>query len=875
MWSPFRKKKDPVIFGKYEYREEFVEELDKMIVPDEEVSKGEAELAVITDEEPIISGPVEFVPIEDRWSLKFRSVIRGLLSALVVMMPVFFLTFTAPADILGIHKQLLAYLLTFVSLILWLVIIIRQGGVVIKRSHFEMGILTIFIAWLLAAAFGLQPVQSFLASDGFITLSSFVLFYFLFLNFFERRDIPRMINYFLLGVFVAMLTGLLQFIGLPIFKWLPVISASGGNSQFNTIGTPNSLGVLAVLTIVLAASRYFNSLKITFNDVGQINTDDPEWLKVTWRIVSLGAVITAIPVLLILNWWVFYFLVVLGMAVIILLPGITSKVAGTRIVIKAMNLIGPLLILTFSILMIFSSRYVSFGFITQDKVVTEVNLSQQNSIEVIKKIINQRPVFGFGLQNFKIAFDAFKPAALNKTIFWNTHFEKAGSELLELVADGGLVLLAAFLVLLFYVFRNILRNKNISYYSWLILPGLVVITGAAFFYHFNIVLYFVFWLLISLAALVSDRGDDLKVGIDSTSLVSVGYSLVFVLVLAAGIVAGYLLTQRYRADLYLAKASQFDVSKSDGLDQAITLLTSAVNTSNSDGSYLSSLGQLLSSRLSFEVNKGGNDAKVAAKLENLTKSVIGVANRLTKDFPNNSSSWLNAGKMYQNLTGLVSGSDDAAAAAYSEYVKRTPNDPDGYVKLASIYLNRAERNRLALIEAKDKKLNVRNEKDVANLILDGYNKAEGNLKEAVSLRDDLADAIYNLGVIYERENRLKEAIKQLELSNARDFSNPGLAFELGLLYYRDNQKDKAFNEMLRAVTLFKDYSNARWYLALMLEEQGKIDLAIAQLQEILKLDVNKGNPTVLQKIASLQAGQREIPPARVTSKQPLESKRVQ
>ena len=149
------------------------------------------------------------------------------------------------------------------------------------------------------------------------------------------------------------------------------------------------------------------------------------------------------------------------------------------------------------------------------------------------------------------------------------------------------------------------------------------------------------------------------------------------------------------------------------------------------------------------------------------------------------------------------------------------------------------------------------------------------LKKAIELKGDLATALYNLGTVYERESKIKEAVKQLELTKLLNQSNPGLAFELGLLYYRDNQKDKALPEMARAVNLFKDYSNARWYLALMLEERGEIDMAIVQLQEILKLDANKGNSVILEKMAALEKGKREFPPGKITSKKPLESQNEQ
>ena len=158
---------------------------------------------------------------------------------------------------------------------------------------------------------------------------------------------------------------------------------------------------------------------------------------------------------------------------------------------------------------------------------------------------------------------------------------------------------------------------------------------------------------------------------------------------------------------------------------------------------------------------------------------------------------------------------------------------------------------------------------VTKLIAADYKAAEENLKQAVGLKRDLGTALYELGVVYERQNRLKDAIKQLESAAATDFRNAGLAFELGLLYYRDNQKPKAFNEMSRAVAIFPNYANARWYMALMLEEVGRLDDAGTQLREILKTEENKNNQTVLDKLAALEAGKREIPPATVTSKQPL------
>jgi len=164
---------------------------------------------------------------------------------------------------------------------------------------------------------------------------------------------------------------------------------------------------------------------------------------------------------------------------------------------------------------------------------------------------------------------------------------------------------------------------------------------------------------------------------------------------------------------------------------------------------------------------------------------------------------------------------------------------------------------------------VSNEKETIDLISKEYAAAGENFKKALELKSNYTAATYYLGIVYERQNKIKEAIKQIETTVVTNPQNPSLAFELGLLYYRDGQKTKAINEIARAVSLFKDYSNARWYLALMLEERGMLDEAIAQLQEILKLEVNKDNKIVIDKITALEVGKREIPPVKVTNKVPL------
>ena len=116
---------------------------------------------------------------------------------------------------------------------------------------------------------------------------------------------------------------------------------------------------------------------------------------------------------------------------------------------------------------------------------------------------------------------------------------------------------------------------------------------------------------------------------------------------------------------------------------------------------------------------------------------------------------------------------------------------------------------------------------------------------------------------------MKDAVRQLEMTKNTDPLDPNVAFQLGLLYYRDNQKDKFLRELQRAVTIFPDFSNARWYLALFHEERGDLDSALDELYKIEEL--NPDNEILAGKIRDLERGRRTLPPQKVTGIRPLES----
>ena len=86
-------------------------------------------------------------------------------------------------------------------------------------------------------------------------------------------------------------------------------------------------------------------------------------------------------------------------------------------------------------------------------------------------------------------------------------------------------------------------------------------------------------------------------------------------------------------------------------------------------------------------------------------------------------------------------------------------------------------------------------------------------------------------------------------------SNPndvGVGYQLGLLYYFDDQINSAQREFERVLLLNSNYSNARYFLGLVYDKKGEKQQAIEQFRKVLEL--NPENVEVGKIIENLEAG---------------------
>ena len=510
---------------------------------------------------------------------------------------------------------------------------------------------------------------------------------------------------------------------------------------------------------------------------------------------------------------------------------------------------------------------VNFNFGTlKNNLPIEIAPSFNLSKDVIKSVLNERFIYGYGPENFQLAFDKYGASQLAGSNLSSVGFVDATAEILTLITHGGSVMLVAIifflwcLVKIFFRVRHYLKmdgGKEIIKGNVGVLASSVAAVVALFLYPFNLTLFLVLFVFLGLAVLSLHDDTRKDFNIENKIHLSLISSLGFIGGLILVLVGVYFTAIMYVGDVQYAKA----INAPDN-QRATSLFVEAINWNGNDDRYYRSASQATLNLLAQEVNKP-QDVDRDNRIQNYVTTSISLAKRATEIGPLGTVNWSNLGFVYQNLLSLVDGVDALSESAYLKAAELRPGDPNFQYRIGVLYLAKFDLIKQLVATRRA------NADTVASIAQDAIDKSENGFKKAIEVSPNFGLAIYNLGAVYDRKGEIAEAISQLEKIVPFNGNQPGLAFELGLLYYRAGRKNDAFNELQRAVVMLPDYANARWYLALILEERGDIELAIGQLEKILSVDVNKDNEVVSAKLNDLKAGKTAIPPAKVLDQKPI------
>ncbi len=741
---------------------------------------------------------------------------KGAIIAAVFLIPIFFLPWTA--NVLDFNKQALLIVLVFVSLFALLLKSLIKGSFSFNPTSFNIPVIILFLIMVFSTVFSMWRYGSFWgwpldATNGLLTLLCLVLFYFLVVNIFQKKEeIFFLLLSLVSGGFLAALFGELQIFSKFIFPL-----AFTKSSSFNTIGTVNSFGIFlaALLPIIIALIFVLKgNLKYVLGAMG----------------------VTVFFGIFLVNFWAVWIALLVGMAGVLVFAITRARQIDTR------WLILPMLVLVVSLL--FGLFRIPISGLPANNL--EVGPSARATLDISSQVLKERPLLGSGPGTFLYDFSQYKSLDLNQTLFWNIRFARGFSDIFEGLGTLGIlgvISILFFIGSLIYFGVKYLgpRAQTEIDFSWTLALGifgsfLAVVTGK-FLYPSSLAVDFLFWLFASVfIVLISQNIKTWK--LEPSSPVTIGLSFVFVLVLIFGIGLFYLEGQRYSDEVRYAFG--LTALNQGNTQKALDSISKAALPNSPQENYWRDLSQAYLIRINeILAQKDLTQDQKSQLVTTLVGNTINAAKIATDVNSNNVANWSNRGFVYRNLIGIVGGVDEWAVTSYETAEKLEPTNPFLPTELGRVYLVMADLLSQQTGKAQEMALDLQ--------------KARESFEKAISLKSDYAPAHFQIAMIDVREGKTREAIDKLEATKLvaapRD---TGLAFQLGLLYYNDSQFDKAKAEFENAVSWNENYSNARYFLGLVYDRQGQKTKAIEQFEKIVSL--NPDNQDVAKILANLKAG---------------------
>ena len=743
---------------------------------------------------------------------------------LALLLPVFFLPWTF--NILDFNKQALLAVLVFVSLFAWMINVLISGKIKFNLTGFYIP-LGIFVLIVLASTiFSLWNYGSFwgwplATNESFFTILCFALMAVLMINVLEKSNLIMSFYLFTISWFLVLIYGILQIFGKFIFRFDFAKTIS-----FNTVGTIFSVSILTAVIMPLIIFLLINS-------------------KRAWKIFFTVYLVVSAFFLLLINFSVAWWVLMLSSALIIIFGTMKKDSFDTR------WLTLPMFFLAISLLFSLFKFQVS----GLPNVAPEVYLNQKTSFEIIKGALKENPVLGSGPGTFVYDFSKFRNPALNLSNFWEIRFENGNSKVSNILATTGVLGGLSFLLMIaFFVFygikflfkkekvkgasaENILLQDGLSIGLF---SGIIAIVFGYFFYSSNLTLDFVLFFFAA-GFIALNFGERREIVLKPSSFATLGTTFSFTLAFILGLGLFILEGQRYFAEAsYMSGVRKMQAQK---LDATIKNMEKAVVlNSRSEGIdlYLRQLSQVYLRKIGEVTSSGASQEEISKNVQILITSAINSAKMATDLNPKNVANWENLGVIYQNMIGVISDPDDWVIKTYDEAIKLDPSNPYLVLQKGAALLRKAE-------------LVVKEKADEKNKILIN---AQNQFEKSISLKSDYFLPHLYMSVLYQMKDKKTEAIREMEEASRLSGGNTGVIFQLGLLYYRDQDYNNAEKAFVVATTVDPNFANALYFLGLTYEEKGQRTKALEKFRKVLEL--NHSNEEIKKIVSNLESGKRAL-----------------
>ena len=776
------------------------------------------------------------------WMAKF---LDGLATTSLFMIffgfPLFFLSLTLQGIVF--EKQIYFYFWLLLGLVGWVSKAIVTGELRIRHTSLDIPLVLFWAIVGISCFFSVDKWHSVWGffgdpSRGFLSVTALVCAYFFIVSHVNLQRFQLLLGATLLsGILVAVWTSFaffgIRFLPEALLKYAPL----------SLFGTMRSLtlffGMLLPLFLigVVALFQWFKEKNWAFW-VGIVSLS----LGLLLDVYILMAVYAFSPWFPILAGVSFFLIYVLAQVVRL----------GERFNWMPMALF--VLVLVFLMIGNQGNAFIS----KKTTILPEVALDRESSWIIAKDALKERLIVGSGPATYGYDFSLYKPDTLNKGLQSSFRFYQGGDLFLEMLTTvgivGGFFFLIFFLVFLGVGFvglsREKERNKVFSLGIW---ASSIVFIVAIFRMPIEgpVFIYGMLLLFLAVPVLLEESGqgnDMIRLSLKASPKFALALAFIFMVVSAGVAFLFAFVGKAFLADLRAGQASR--IAATEVNSDALSAMARALSLVPYEGRYYAALGQMYMSVVNKEAAKPESERNLDVIKTTVEQSAIPLVDEATKRMPNDVLVYEVSGQVYENVS-LLAGSDpdvlSRTSTVYHRALDLEPKNPNFYVKLGLIDRVLANRD-----DKKSMRTDLLNEaKEYFDTALEkkpdfvaGYLN-RGLTQEALGHSDDAvhdlekalsfganSDVSFHLARILQgrgTQDDLDQAEKVSLDALKRDSSNVNLLLNLGFVYEKKKNADKAIDTYQKLLDIFKDdrYADTRKQVNTLIDnvKNGKGNLA--------------------------------------------------
>jgi tetratricopeptide (TPR) repeat protein len=428
---------------------------------------------------------------------------------------------------------------------------------------------------------------------------------------------------------------------------------------------------------------------------------------------------------------------ILTTIVLIVLAAVYILLAFLRLIKKDFKLTGLIGLLVLLIILVLGAGIGAIILLESEPVLISLQNAWIVTVENFKSFVGA--VFGVGPGNFRTAYARFRPVTVNNTAAWAIYFANSFGHYLNLLTEVGLLGLLAFSGLAVAIWRKFKSADNrITTACPEILTLLLLII--AFFVPFDISLWLVFFVLLSLVGL-ADESRGIGLGEIRPKLEVNRYFLLTILA-GALLLSGFWYGRVAWADVLFAR-SVAALNRGEGGNAYNWQIEALEKNPHSDTYRLGYAQTNLALAGAFSQNEDLTEQD-QQQIAILIQQAIREAKSAVAINPFWSNNWLSLADIYRQIIGVAQEAEQWAIESLRQAIALDPVNPNLRVELGGLYF-----------------------------ALGNFELAQRQFETAVNLKPDHANAHYNLAAAYVQQEKWTNAA--LELQTVLSLAEPGSA----------------------------------------------------------------------------------------------------